>query len=421
LTQAIPFHGWRMVGVAFAVDFIAVGFFFYSFGVFYPAMDADFEGASFWVAVGISVSTLGSGLLGPVIGRWLDRYPLRRIMLLGALITSAGFAALSQTHEIWQYYLVLGTFFAFGLGMMGGMASAKLVANWFSANRGTALGIATVGVSISGLAMPTVAHWLIEQVGWRNGFLLYAFGILVIAIPLVASFVVTRPEDVGQRPDGVAPETAVQENPADVWWTRGEILRTRNFWIISLPFAMAFAVLSAVLIHLVSHARDLGIDGYRATHAVSLAAGAGAIGKVFFGRLVDRVDPRIAIWTSFAVQIAGLLVLMAADAYASLVAGGLIYGFGMGGIVPLQGAVTGRAFGRFSFGEVAGLMRPVQVPLNMIGIPLAAWIHDATGSFEGAFGIFLGVYVVSATIISLLRVPPVPGAPIVSGDEPGLV
>ena len=408
-----------MVAVAFAVNFVAVGFFFYSFGVFYPAMDADFPGGSFWVAFGISVSTLGGGILGPVIGRWIDRFPLRRIMLIGAGVTSAGFVALSQTQEIWQYYLVLGTFFALGMSMMGDMAASKLVANWFVENRGAALGIATVGVSISGLVMPTVAVWLVDQIGWRQGFLVYAVGVAVIVVPLVTFFVVSRPEDIGERPDGDAPNAPVTENPVDVWWTRGEILRTPNFWIISLPFAMTFAVLSAVLIHLVRYAGDLGIDGYRATHAVSLAAGAGAVGKIVFGRLVDRWEPRAAVWASFATQIAGLLFLMAASGYGSLVTGGILYGFGMGGVVPLQGALVGRAFGRLSFGQVMGLMRPVQVPLNMVGVPLAAWIHDSTGSFEGAFGIFLGVYIASTALIGWLRLPPRLHSPAASAGEIG--
>ena len=77
---------------------------------------------------------------------------------------------------------------------------------------------------------------------------------------------------------------------------------------------------------------------------------------------------------------------------------------GMGGVVPLQGALCGRAFGRLSFGEVMGLMRPVQVPLHMLGIPLAAGIHDATGSFEIAFQIFLAVYVASCAVITFLRI-----------------
>ena len=68
-----------------------------------------------------------------------------------------------------------------------------------------------------------------------------------------------------------------------------------------------------------------------------------------------------------------------------------------------QGAVSGKAFGRFSFGSVLGLMRPVQVPLHAVGIPLAAWIRDTTGSFEIAFWIFLGVYAVSCLLIAALR------------------
>ena len=83
-------------------------------------------------------------------------------------------------------------------------------------------------------------------------------------------------------------------------------------------------------------------------------------------------------------------------------------------------AAVGTAMSLF-FGEVMGLMRPVQVPLNMVGVPLAAWIHDETGSFDGAFGAFLGVYVASAAIIALLRLPAGPGAAVVSDGESGLV
>jgi MFS family permease len=400
------FDGWRMVGVAFLVDFIAVGFFFYSFGIFYPAIDADFAGESFWVAMGISVSNFVSGAFAPFIGRALDRFPIKRIMLMGALTVSSGFALLSRTTEIWHYYLVLGTFFAFGLGMMGGMASAKLVTNWFVAKRGTALGIATMGVSLSGLVMPAVATWLRDELGWRQGFLVYAAGILVIVLPVVFFLVITRPEDVGQRPDGEVDDEAPDvDDPIDIVWPTRATLRTSNFWLIALPFAMTFSALSAILIHLVPHAADLGIRGFRAALVLQVCAGAGVLGKLVFGRLVDRLDPRIAVLASFGTQFVGLLLLMQASDYAPLVAGGIVFGFGMGGIVPLQGAVSGKAFGRVSFGSVMGLMRPVQVPLHAIGIPLAARIHDVTGSFEPAFQIFLAVYVVSGLLIARLRLP----------------
>jgi MFS family permease len=290
--------------------------------------------------------------------------------------------------------------------MMGGMASTKLVANWFIAKRGQALGIATMGVSLSGMVMPTIATWLVGEFGWRGGFQVYAAGILVIVVPVVALLVVTAPEEVGQRPDGDAPDAP--EPPAKaadvVWSTRG-LLRTGNFWVIALPFGMSFSALSAVLIHLPPYAEDLGFGGYLPARALSAAAAAGVLGKLVFGRLVDRGDPRVAVWISFGTQIVGLGMLMNASSYTTLLVGALVFGFGMGGVVPLQGAVSGRAFGRLSFGKVMGLMQPVRVPLNMIGVPLAAGIRDATGSFDLAFWIFVGVYVASAGTIALLRVP----------------
>jgi hypothetical protein len=43
--KAKPFLGWKMVLVAFCIDFVAVGFFFYSYGVFFKAIAADFGGS----------------------------------------------------------------------------------------------------------------------------------------------------------------------------------------------------------------------------------------------------------------------------------------------------------------------------------------------------------------------------------------
>lgn len=55
------FHGWRMVAAAFFIDFIAVGFFFYSYGVFFKALAADFGGARLDVALGLTLVNVVGG------------------------------------------------------------------------------------------------------------------------------------------------------------------------------------------------------------------------------------------------------------------------------------------------------------------------------------------------------------------------
>ena len=78
------FMGWRMVAVAFFVDFVAVGFFFYSYGVFFKAIAAEFGDSRLGVALGLTVTNLVGAIAAPLVGRALDRFPLRRVIGVGA-------------------------------------------------------------------------------------------------------------------------------------------------------------------------------------------------------------------------------------------------------------------------------------------------------------------------------------------------
>ena len=157
---------------------------------------------------------------------------------------------------------------------------------------------------------------------------------------------------------------------------------------------------------MVPYADDLGISGYRAAAIYSFAAGAGALGKIFFGRLMDLIEARLAILASFGGQLLGLVLLMQGREFEFLLAAGILFGFSMGGIIPLQGAVTSEAFGRLSFGKVTGLLRPVQLPISIIGVPVAGWIYDSTGSYALAFQLFIGFYVAASLLIGALRLKP---------------
>ena len=58
-----------MVAVAFFVDFVAVGFFFYSYGVFFKAIAAEFGDSRLGVALGLTVTSAVGAFAAPLVGR----------------------------------------------------------------------------------------------------------------------------------------------------------------------------------------------------------------------------------------------------------------------------------------------------------------------------------------------------------------
>jgi MFS family permease len=400
--SAVRFLGWRMVGVAFCVDFVAVGFFFYSYGVFFTAIEQEFGGSRLGVSLGLTVTATVGAIAAPFVGSALDRFPLKRVIAAGAISMGIGFLALSQVRTPLEFYLALGAFIGFGASAMGGLATAKLVTNWFSRRRGTALGIAATGISASGVVMPLVTAMLIEAYGWRNGFLLYGAFTVLVVVPLVLRLVISNPEEVGLRPDGQPPASAVPapsvaRSPIAAAGP-APLRNDRNFWVLVLVIGLLFCCQSATLTHMVPRVTDTGVSLQVASLVMSLCAGAGIIGKLSFGWLVDRWTARRAIWFTITCQVIGQLAMLGAGGLPLFAIGAALFGYGMGGVVPMQGALVAKLFGRARFGKALGMMRPAMFPVQIAGVPLAGAIYDATGSYQLAFILFIGLYLLAALL-----------------------
>lgn len=400
-----------MVCVAFFVDFVAVGFFFYSYGVFFKAIATEFGNSRLGVSLGLTVTATVGAIVSPLVGQALDKYPLKRVMSIGAVSMALGFFALSRVSTPMEFYLALGIFIGFGASAMGGLATSKLVANWFNKKRGMALGIAATGISFSGVVMPFISAALIENYGWRSGFLLYALFTGFIVVPLVLRLVISSPEDIGLKPDGelVSNEEIALSNQGDGQELESQkedeqvistpVLKERNFWVLACTVGLLFCCQSATLTHMVPRITDAGFTLQLASLVMSLCAGFGVLGKLIFGYLGDYWSARRTLWLTISSQIIGQLAMFADHNLLVFAIGAAFFGFGMGGVVPLLSTLIGNLFGRESFGKAMGLMRPAMFPIQIIGVPLAGWVYDTTGSYDPAFYTFLVLYLVAALVV----------------------
>ena len=396
-----------MVGVAFFVDFVAVGFFFYSYGVFFKAIAVEFGDSRLGVALGLTITSAVGALAAPLVGRALDRFPLKNVIGVGAVAMALGFLGLSLVRNPLEFYLVLGLFIGFGASSMGNLATSKLVANWFDRRRGMALGIAATGVSLSGVVMPIVSAEMIEAYGWRQAFLVYGCFTLFVVVPIVLRFVVSKPEDVNLRPDGALDLPHVDGLPfaPPPRLSMRDVARDRNFWSVVATFGLAFCAMSATLTHMVPRVTDLGHSLSLASGVMAVCAGMGIVGKLSFGWLADRLPVRRVMLLILAIQFTGQLIMFLNEELIFFALGAAIFGYGVGGVVPMHGSVVGKTFGRERFGAVLGLMRPAMFPLQIAGVPFAGWVFDVTGSYDLAFQILLGLYFVGALAISAYRAP----------------
>ncbi len=391
-----------MVSASFFIQFMTAGTTFYAYGVLLKPLSEDLGASRFAVGSALSMLTLVGSIIGPAIGREVDRRGARGMMLLGTAFMSVGFLLFSRIEGVVGLYLTFGGVIAIGTALLGPISNTALVASWFHQTRGKALGISQIGVSLSGMVMAYLATWLVTEYGWRGTVVLFAAVPLVLVAPVVATLVVNRPEDRGLLPDGatVAPESVAARPIGPV--SLRVAFRERDLWLIALLIGLNFAASGSVIGVIHSHTTDIGHSAARAAAVLSLLAGMAALGKPLFGSLSDRISPRSAIAVSMVLQASGLICLMLAPSFPMLLGGSLVFGLGCGGLIPLFGLLTVARFGAARLGHMMGATMLVMLPFQLLGLPFATAVFDRTGSYDPAFSTFLGLYALAVLVLARL-------------------
>jgi MFS family permease len=401
------FYGWTMVGLTFYTQFVVLGTVFYSHGILFKPIIEDIGGSRFAFGMALPAFFIVGGLVGPAVGYALQWYSVRSLMLVGAVILSLGFYMLSVSESLFMFYLSFGVVISIGMALLGGITNSVLVSNWFERKRGTALGISQFGVSASGMVMAYVTPWLIGLYGWRGTTEIFAIIPVLVVAPFVWWLVVTRPEDLGLKPDGDIPVPGADADSVigtDNWPFR-RVIRSANFWLIVAVVGLNFAANGAVILKIYPYATDSNYTIEQASLVLSLMAGTAALGKPLFGWLGDKINKKTAMALIIVMEALGLALIVVADSHLTLVCAAILFGLGYGGLLPMWGVLIGACFGRLAFGRIMGLMGPMLVPFQTLGVPLADWIYDHNGSYSGAFTLFLGLYVMAMVSLFFVRLP----------------
>jgi len=389
------FYGWWVVATAaLGLCLGAAPIIVYSFAVFFKPLSQEYHAGRAAISFAFTLQNVAAALFAPLTGRLIDQFGARKIILPGTAIF--GLMLLSSKllgGKLWYFYI----FFAV-LGIIQGCSSpvsySVVVSHWFDRRRGLGLGLMMLGIGLGAMLVPYAAQRLIAMYGWRMAYGTYGLAVLVIALPIAATFLRNDPRDKGLLPDGIVEAVGVgrpvTEKDASVeGLTWHEIWHSPSFWLLVSSFFLAGASVHACVLHLSPLLTDRGISAQAAAAAISVVGFAVLIARVGTGYLLDRFfAPKLAaiFFCGAAVGI-GMLTLGATGKLA--LGAAFLIGMGMGAEGDLIAYSLSRYFGLKAFGTAYGYAFGTFVMAGALGTLLMGaafdWTHAYTVPLAGFF------------------------------------
>ncbi|PLC01769.1 MFS transporter [Variovorax sp. RO1] len=398
-TPAIPrprfFHGWLVVAGAFAVMFVGFGC-AYTFSAFLDALQRDFGASRGEVSLVFSLAGFLYFGLGVFSGPLADRWGARRLAVAGMVLVGLGLALASQARSLTQI------FWAYGLGVGLGVGASYVpvlgaVQRWFVRQRGFASGLAVSGIGVGTLAMPPLASWLIDTLGWRDAYL--ALGVLAAVVGVgLALLVENDPRARGLGPDGDPPKAQASTALPPGASVREAISSGRFAGLYAACLISSFG-LFVPFVHLVPYALDHGVAASSAVLLLGAIGVGSTAGRFFLGGLADRMGRHYALPLMSAGMALSLVVWAVSGGFWGLALFAFAYGVFYGGFVALLPALVMDWFGGRHIGAIIGILYTSVAIGTLIGPSAAGFAFDLTRSYLLPILVAIGANLVAAGLL----------------------
>ena len=414
-TKKPGFYGWKNVMLLFIIYMAGFGMVFYGFVVIFPAMIKTLNWSRGTASIAHTLFVLGMGLLIPLVAISLNKIGAKKTITIGAAILLIGLIFMGTVmNQMWQWILLWGIIVPLGFGFAGIVPTQTMVLYWFNVKRATALGIVMTSAAIGGfLAQPFYA-WLIAVTNsWQIGWLCSA---VFAFIAMVCSFfLISKPEDVGQYPDGLTAEelekqgnkiqNATRTYRTSREWELNEVFKTPAIWFIMLVGLGYVLPLIFITSHGVLHFLDKGFTQMQAASILAfLIMGSGLI-RFPAGWLGDRIEPRWILAVTLGVMLVMFLFLWKSSNYYLLVTVGVIFGICYGSQLIMFPTIMGNYYGAKVFAGINGVTGPTLI-VFAASVPMGSgYIYENMGSYDMAI-IIVSVFIGMGFLSSLFLAPP---------------
>lgn len=393
------YAGWRIVLACFLIELFAFGFVLYGHGVYLAELQRLYGWPTALISTASTLCFLLAAFLGAFTSDAMARIGPRRFLLIGLSALACSTTLLAFVASPWQLYAAY-VLMSFGWAGMSTVAVATILSHWFDRRRGLAISLAFNGATCGGIIVAPALVLLVSAIGFTRALLTATAAMVVILVPTVVGLIGLPVSASGSPARGEwnsSPSQLAAKQPERSRW---RLLRSRGFWTISAPFALAMLAQVGFIVHqiaLLEPAMGRSLAGF----AVALTTTMAVIGRLCLGLVIDRLDPRLATAGSLVTQAAALLAIIQTADTGVLFIACAVYGFSIGNLITLPPLMIHREFEPATFGTVLGLSTAVAGIIGAFGPALLGLVRGATGGYAAALFLCLALKLVSAAIVVL--------------------
>ncbi|RQR30748.1 MULTISPECIES: MFS transporter [unclassified Burkholderia] len=364
----------NVLGAALGMAFGFAAIFIATSGVFSPAIVKEFHWGRAQAAQSYSASMLGLAFVSPLIGVLMDRFGVKRVVFVSAIVFAIAMACMASQKGNTVSWVALSLI----VGMSGAATSVlgylAILPQWFDRRLGLAIGIAMVGFGIGTVAMPALSARLIAHVGWREAYQVLA---IVSCAGAFVAFLLMREKRGSRRVVHVRGTSGAVD--AGVGSTRGR--RVKVLMIFAGALCASTAVLSLVP-HLPALLMDRGISAIDAARCASFVGFGILIGRLTSGLLVDRIHAPFVACVYFASGAIGFVLLRQIDSYYGAMAASILVGLAIGAEGDLLSYLTRAYIGMEKFGLFYGIVFSGYSLGAVIGPMATGYYFDVNKSYD---------------------------------------
>jgi MFS family permease len=397
-------RSWRivvaaMVGVAFGVN---GGFCYASFAVLQNPLAQAFGRPISAIALWVFYFQMGNIAVAPLVGLLADRIGARRVVLATIPLAMLVWTLMGMIGpHLWTLYALAVCAGAVGTGA-GPITYSRVVNTWFSAGKGTALGMMSAGIGLSYVG-PRIVQHVVDAHGWRTGIFFIA-AVLVVPLPVMLGWLREKRETVvrGKR-------------PVETGRSVKEVLGMPVFWIAVVAFVLYGVCTAGVQFNLVPFFTASGMSRATAANYLVLLGLCSIAGRVSTGLVIDRVNVGLVCAVILLIEAVAIGTFALIGARVAPIAIP-ITGFAFGGEVCCMTYSIARYFGVRNLGTITGILTVIVGAGNGLGPTFLSHLRESSGSYRLPFLTGSGLAAGSAVFFLILAVFPYFKEPEASGQ-----